>query len=130
MEAGLADGSVAAVEAKRRLASEIVDLYHGAGEGEAARERFDRVHRDRELPRDVPEAAIPPEALEGGIVWLPRLLVALGRAASNGEARRLVEQGGVRLDGEVLDDASRELAPEELRGRVLQVGRRWFARLV
>jgi tyrosyl-tRNA synthetase len=130
VEAGLADGSVAAVEAKRRLASEIVDLYHGAGEGEAARERFDRVHRDRELPRDVPDAAIPPEALEGGIVWLPRLLVALGRAASNGEARRLVEQGGVRLDGEVLDDASRELAPEELRGRVLQVGRRWFARLV
>jgi tyrosyl-tRNA synthetase len=129
VEAGLADGSVVAVEAKRRLASEIVDLYHGAGEGEAAQERFDRVHRDRELPRDVPEAAIPPEALEGGTVWLPRLLVALGRAASNGEARRLVEQGGVRLDGEVVDDASRELAPEELRGRVLQVGRRWFARL-
>jgi tyrosyl-tRNA synthetase len=130
VEAGLADGSLAAVDAKRRLASEVVDLYHGAGEGPAAQERFDRVHRDRELPRDVPEAAIPPEALEGGTVWLPRLLVALGRAASNGEARRLVEQGGVRLDGEVVTEAARELAPEELRGRVLQVGRRWFARLV
>jgi hypothetical protein len=41
-----------------------------------------------------------------------------------------VEQGGVRLDGEIVTDAARELAPEELRGRVLQVGRRWFARLV
>jgi tyrosyl-tRNA synthetase len=129
IEAGLADGSLPAVEAKRRLAREIVDRYHGAGEGPAAETRFDRVHRDRELPRDVPETPIPAAALEGGTIWLPRLLVALGRAASNGEARRLVEQGGVRLDGEVVDDPSREMPPEELRGRVLQVGRRWFARL-
>jgi tyrosyl-tRNA synthetase len=127
--AGMADGSLPAVEAKRRLSREIVDRYHGEGEGAAAEVRFDRVHRDRELPRDVPETPIPAEALEGGRIWLPRLLVALGRAASNGEARRLVEQGGVRLDGEVVDDPSREMPPEELRGRVLQVGRRWFARL-
>ena len=130
IEAGMADGSLPAIEAKRRLAREIVDRYHGAGEGAAAEARFDRVHRDRELPRDVPETPIPGEALEDGRIWLPRLLVALGRAASNGEARRLVEQGGVRLDGEVVDDPSREMPPEELRGRVLQVGRRWFARLV
>lgn len=129
IEAGLADGSLPAVEGKRRLAREIVELYHGAGQGAAAEERFDRVHRDRELPRDVPEIAIPTEVLDGGTIWLPRLLVALGRAASNGEARRLLEQGGVRLDGEVLDDPSRELAPAELRGKVLQVGRRWFTRL-
>jgi tyrosyl-tRNA synthetase len=129
IEAELGAGSLPAVEAKRRLAREIVDRYHGAGEGATAEERFDRVHRDREMPREVPERPIPPEAVEGGTVWLPRLLVALGRAGSNGEARRLVEQGGVRLDGEVVDDPSREIAPEELRGRVLQVGRRWFARL-
>jgi tyrosyl-tRNA synthetase len=129
IEAELGAGSLPAVEAKRRLAREIVDRYHGAGEGATAEERFDRVHRDREMPREVPERPIPPEAVEGGTVWLPRLLVALGRAGSNGEARRLVEQGGVRLDGEVVDDPSLEIAPEELRGRVLQVGRRWFARL-
>jgi tyrosyl-tRNA synthetase len=129
IEARMADGSLPAMEAKRRLAREIVDRYHGAGEGMAAEARFDRIHRDRELPRDVPETPIPDEALEGGRIWLPRLLVALGRAASNGEARRLVEQGGVRLDGEVVDDPAREMPPEELRGRVLQVGRRWFARL-
>jgi tyrosyl-tRNA synthetase len=129
IEGGLAAGSVPAVEAKRRLAREIVDRYHGAGEGTAAEERFDRVHRDRELPRDVPAATIPPEAVEDGTVWLPRLLVALGRAASNGEARRLIEQGGVRLDGEVVDDPTTEMPPGELNGRVLQVGRRWFARL-
>jgi tyrosyl-tRNA synthetase len=129
IEAELGAESLPAVEAKRRLAREIVDRYHAPGEGAAAEERFDRVHRDRELPREVPESPIPPEAIEGGTVWLPRLLVALGRAGSNGEARRLVEQGGVRLDGDVVDDPAREVPPEELRGRVLQVGRRWFARL-
>jgi len=129
VEAGLAAGSLLPMDQKRRLARDVVDTYHGAGEGAAAEERFDRVHRDREVPEEVPEVAIPPEALESGTVWLPRLLVALGRAASNGEARRLIEQGGVRLDGEVVDDPARELPPEDLRGRVLQVGRRWFARL-
>jgi tyrosyl-tRNA synthetase len=129
VEAGLAAGTLLPMDQKRRLAREIVDTYHGAGEGAAAEERFDRVHRDRQVPEDVPEVPIPAEALESGTVWLPRLLVALGRAASNGEARRLVEQGGVRLDGEVVDDPARELRPEDLRGRVLQVGRRWFARL-
>jgi tyrosyl-tRNA synthetase len=129
VEAGLADGSLLPMDQKRRLARAIVDQYHGPGEGAAAEERFDRVHRDREVPLEVPEVPIPDEAVEAGTVWLPRLLVALGRAASNGEARRLVEQGGVRLDGEVVDDATQELPPEALRGRVLQVGRRWFARL-
>jgi tyrosyl-tRNA synthetase len=129
VEAGLADGSLLPMDQKRRLARAIVDRYHGAGQGAAAEERFDRVHRDREVPLEVPEVPIPDEAVEAGTVWLPRLLEALGRAASNGEARRLVEQGGVRLDGEVVDDATRELPPEALRGRVLQVGRRWFARL-
>ena len=129
VEAGLADGGLVAVEQKRRLAREIVDLYHGAGAGSAAEERFDRVHRDRELPQEVPEAPIPAAAVEEGRIWLPRLLVALGRATSNGEARRLIEQGGVRLDGEVVADPGREFDPGELRGRVLQVGRRWFGRL-
>jgi tyrosyl-tRNA synthetase len=129
VEAGLADGGLVAVEQKRRLAREIVDLYHGAGAGSAAEERFDRVHRDRELPHEVAEAPIPVEAVEEGRIWLPRLLVALGRATSNGEARRLIEQGGVRLDGELVVDPGREFDPGDLRGRVLQVGRRWFGRL-
>ena len=130
VEAGLSDGTLAAVEQKRRLAREIVDLYHGGGAGAAAEERFDRVHRDRELPQDVGEAPIPASAVEEGKIWLPRLLVALGRATSNGEARRLIEQGGVRLDGAVVADPGREFEPGELTGRVLQVGRRWFGRLV
>jgi tyrosyl-tRNA synthetase len=129
IEAGLADGSRLPPGEKRRLAREVVDLYQGPGAGVAAEERFDRVHRERELPEEVDDAPIPAAAVSEGTVWLPKLLVALGRAGSNGEARRLIEQGGVRLDGEVVADPGTELPVDALRGRVLQVGRRWFGRL-
>ncbi len=127
--AGLADGSRDPWTEKRRMAAEVVELYHGSGAGERADERFEAVHREHELPDDVSEASIPEGAIRDGRVWLPRLLAEAGLAASNAEARRLIEQGGVRLDGELVQAVDVELAPEELRGRVLQVGRRRFVRL-
>jgi tyrosyl-tRNA synthetase len=132
IERGLADGSLHPAEEKRRLAREIVRLYHGPDAAVAAEGRFDQVHREHEIPDDVPQAIIPEgiEGGDGGRIWLPRLLHEMGLASSNSEARRLVEQKGVRLDGEILEDPEREFDREELRGRVLQVGRRRFVRLV
>ncbi len=127
--AGLVAGSRDPNEEKRGMAREVVDLYHGAGEGLRAEEAFNRVHRDRELPRDVPDAAIPTSAIRDGSVWLPRMLVELGQATSNADARRKISQGGVRIDGATVDDPDSQFPAEELRGAVLQVGRRWFARL-
>jgi tyrosyl-tRNA synthetase len=127
VEAGLADGTLHPAAAKRSLAREVVDLYHGSGEGERAESRFDVVHRDREIPEEVQEISIPPELVDGGDVWLPRLMTELGLASSNSEARRLISQGGVRLDGETV--SVEQTAAEPLRGRVLQVGRRRFVRL-
>ncbi len=131
VETGLADGSRRPVEEKRRLAREIVDQYHGTGAGTAAEERFDRVHRERELPEQIEEAEIPPAASKGkdGLVWLPQLMALLGMVPSNSAARRLIEQGGVRLDGEPVADPNAEYSPEELKGKVLQVSRRRFVRL-
>jgi tyrosyl-tRNA synthetase len=126
---GLADGSLDPWAEKRRLAREVVDLYHGDGAGAAAEARFDRVHRERELPEEIPEVAIPPDVIVGGSVYLPALLALLGLADSNSHARRLIEQGGVRLGGEPVSGDALELPVAELRGRVLQVGRRGFARL-
>jgi tyrosyl-tRNA synthetase len=128
IEADLADGA-AANAAKRRMAREIVDAYHRAGAGAEAEARFDRVHRRHEIPEDVEEATIPADAMRDGRVWLPRLMVGVGLASSNTEARRAVEQGGVRLDGEPVTDPDAELLPDALRGKVLQVGRRRFVRL-
>ena len=129
IEAGLADGALKPNEEKRRMARAVVDLYHGPGAGDRAEDGFNRVHRDRELPEVVPDVTIPDEAVEAGVVWLPRLLVALGLASSNGDARRRIEQGGVRLNDEPLTDPAYEAAPEAFAGKILQVGRRWFGRL-
>ena len=129
LEQGLGDGSVRPADAKRRLAREIISLYHDPAAAAEAEERFDRVHRDHEVPDDVPERAVPEAAVKDGRVWLPRLLVELGLASSNSDARRLVSGGGVKLDGVALEDPEAELPLEDLVGRVLQVGRRRFARV-
>lgn len=129
VEKGLEDGSLEAWDQKRRLAREVVDLYHGQGSGAGAEERFERVHRERELPEEVPNLAIPPDLVIDGRVYLPKLLAVLGLADSNSHARRLIGQGGVRLDGQPVDGDALELPANELKGRVLQVGRRGFARL-
>ena len=129
VEKGLEDGSLDPWDQKRRLAREVVELYHGQGSGAAAEERFDRVHRERELPEEVREVAIPADVVEDGRVYLPKLLAALGLADSNSDARRLIEQGGVRLDGQPVNAEALEQPASELKGRVLQVGRRGFARL-
>ena len=129
VEKGLADGSLDAWSEKRRLAREVVDLYHGDGAGAAAEERFDRVHREHELPDQIPDVVIPADLIIEGNVYLPKLMNVLGLADSNSHARRLIEQGGVRLDREPVSGDALELPAAELHGRVLQVGRRGFARL-
>ncbi len=125
--AGLAEGSLDPWVEKRRMAREIVDLYHGDGAGAAAESRFSAVHRAREVPENLASKAIPPELVVDGRVYVPKLLAVLGLVESANRARSLIEQGGVRLDGEALTEFETSL--ERLSGGVLQVGRRRFLRL-
>jgi tyrosyl-tRNA synthetase len=136
IERGLRDGTVHPNEAKRRLAREVVDLYHGAGAGPAAEKRFNAVHREHEIPDDVPSVSVPGSVFgeqEGvRIVYVPALLEAMGLVASRSEARRLQAQGGVRVDGEPVPQEDIRIEgdpPGQLAGSVWQVGRRKFARL-
>jgi tyrosyl-tRNA synthetase len=126
---GLAAGTIRPDQEKRRLARTVVDHYHGPGAGEEAEAHFDAVFRRHEIPEDAPTVRLPAELFRDGAAWLPRVLVAAGLVASNGEARRAIGQGGVRLDGELLEDPEVEIARERLVGAVLQVGRRRFARI-
>jgi tyrosyl-tRNA synthetase len=128
-EAGISDGSMRPDQAKRQMAREVVALYHGAEAAAAAEERFDRVFREHRIPEDVPEVEVPPSVAALQKVWLPRLIVELGLAASNSEARRQVEQGGVRIDGQPVADPQLEVAVADLPGKVIQVGRRKFVRV-
>jgi tyrosyl-tRNA synthetase len=114
-------------EAKARLAEELVAFLHGREAARAARLDFDRRFREGGLPAEVPEHAFPSCGPEG--LPLANLLHALGLAASTSEARRLVSQGGVRIDGEVVDDPLRPVRPTPA-GQVLQVGKRRFARVL
>ncbi len=127
----LARGDLAPVDAKRLLARTVVDLYHGEGAGAAAEAEFDRVFRAHEVPADVPEVVIPATELRAGRIRVARLLaLAFPKAVpSNKEGRRKIEQGGVRLDGGVVDDPDGELSGEEVDGTTLQLGRRNWARL-
>lgn len=112
------------MEAKRALARELVARFHGAQASVRAEEEFLQQFRQKEIPDDIPiyrHAASEP-------VWICALMTASGVVSSNGEARRLIQQGGVKLNGEKLSDADCELAPS---GEVIvQAGKRRYVRVI
>jgi tyrosyl-tRNA synthetase len=112
-------------DAKRALARGIVERFHGAEAAAAAEQHFDRLFVSHDAPHEVEEHAF---SANGGPVHLPALIAeAFGRSRS--DARRLLAQGGVKLDGEALGEADIDIAAERLDGRVLQLGKRQFRRL-
>lgn len=114
------------LEAKRALARSLVERFHSAGAARAAEEAFDRVHRRHEIPEDVP--ALEWSAAERS-VHLPALLSrAFGISASEG--RRALAQGGVKLDGRPIANGSLDMDAGDLDGKVLQLGRRRFVRVL
>jgi len=125
----LTTGELKAVDAKRLLARTVVDLYHGAGAGPAAETEFNRVFQTHQAPRDIPEFVLEPSRLEPGPVRLAAVLHAAGLASSNKEGKRLIIQGGVRRDGQVVDDPDLAVPAPDLDGTVLQVGRRRWVRI-
>ena len=112
-------------EAKRHMAYALTARYHGEDGANAARDRFDTLHVRHELPDDIEEFAFSPE---DGQVHLPALM-AEAFGLSRSEARRLLTQGGVRLDGDELHGAALDVPADTLDGAVLQVGRRRFKKL-
>jgi tyrosyl-tRNA synthetase len=113
------------VEQKRDLARSLVRTFHAQDAVADAENTFDAVVR-REVPDDAPEV----EVGEGEDVWIVDLICRAGFATTNGEARRFVRGGAVRLGGEVVNDEKLTVAAANLDGVVLQVGKRRYARLV
>jgi tyrosyl-tRNA synthetase len=116
-------------EAKRALARGIVERFHDAAAAAAAEEHFNRLFVERQAPDEVEELDLGPYLVDNGDqVHLP-LLMAGAFEISSSEARRLIRQGGAKLDGETISSDTLDLAPAALDGRVLQVGKRRFRRL-
>jgi len=118
------------MEAKRALARRTVERFHDPSAAEAAEARFDTVHVAREVPDGIPEVSLKDaDGVNNGQVHLPALIAGTFEMSTS-EARRLLAQGGVKLDGESLDGERLDVPLEEVSGRVLQVGKRRFARLL
>jgi tyrosyl-tRNA synthetase len=131
-----AAGGSAARDVKRRLAREVVTLYHGPEAADAAEAAFDAGVRARAGLADAAGSAldatvvtVPEAAVSDGKVWVVALLADAGLVGSRGEARRLVSQGAVRLDGRPVGSIDQSWPPGELDGHLLTVGRRAPVRL-
>jgi tyrosyl-tRNA synthetase len=116
-------------QAKRELARRLVDRFHGEGAGAGAEAEFNRVFVDHAPPEEIAELELEPLLSGGGEeVHLPRLIAA-AFGISSSEGRRLLAQGGVKLDGEPVPEGALDIPASGLNGRVLQVGKRRFMRL-
>jgi tyrosyl-tRNA synthetase len=124
---GLSAGTVHPRDAKRRLARAIVEMWHGPRAAEAAEAAFAQVFVDGDLPDNIPETSLSSEDAPGGRIRLIKLLLATGLAESTRDARRLISQGGVSIDGARLHDIDADVAVRD--GLVVRVGRRRFARV-
>lgn len=115
------------MEAKQRLAFTLTAQFHGTSQAEAAQAQFNKVFRQRGTPSEIPEFKVPPSLMKEGKVWIVALLVEAGWSPSKAQARRLIAQGAVDLDGEKLTDPEASLALKT--GSILKVGKRRFLKI-
>lgn len=130
IEKGLAAQELHPNKVKRSLARNVVAAYHGDEAAADAEGEFDLVFKQHAVPDDVPEFPADLTPNDEGKVYLAKLLSDAGLAASAGDARRLIDGGGVKVDGEAVPPKAYNVDPALLQGAVIQVGKRKFMRLV
>ncbi|NPA82810.1 MAG: tyrosine--tRNA ligase, partial [Epsilonproteobacteria bacterium] len=117
---GVESGKVHPKSAKELLATEIVERYHDKEAALRAKEEFDKVHKQRDLPSDIKEFELK------GPIWIAKALVESGIEPSTSQARRDIKQGAVRVNQEKISDEQLKLESGEY---ILQVGKRKFAKV-
>ncbi len=135
LERNVSEGKVNPGDVKRKLARNIVNMYQGKNSGEEAERIFNTKFKigffDKELINEISRPfKLKPEMFKNGKIWLIKLLNEVGYARSNSEARRLVEQKGIKLDNNILSNVDLELGIDELRGKILQRGKREYIKFV
>lgn len=127
LQEGLLDGKVHPRDAKMQLARTFVSMYHGEQAASEAQQHFVTVFQQRALPEDIEEFVVAADALEDGQIGIIKLLVTLGLSASNSEARRSIQQGGVKINEQKIEDLNISLTLQE--DDIIQVGKRKFAKI-
>ena len=130
IEKGLAADEIHPNRCKRDLAQNIVAAYYDEEAAKEAEVAFDRQFKQHEVPEDIPEFAADLTPNEEGTVYLAKLIADSGLTKSTGDARRMIDQGGVKINGEAVAAKAYNVAPSTLEGAVIQVGKRKFVRLV
>ena len=125
LKQGLADGSLHPMAAKKALGREIVSRFHGSGSGEQAEKNFVKRFKENEIPEDMPQVSYRGADCP---LLLVRALTEAGLTKSNGEARRAIDQGGVKLNGEKVSNTNLELTGSG--EYIVQIGKRRFVRIV
>lgn len=126
LKTGFENGNLHPKDIKMRLAKEIVSMYHGVEAAQEAEKEFINIFQKKDLPDIIPEY-LADHLLVNGQVWLPRLLVETGLAASTSEARRLIQQGAVKIEGKKAEDPDAYMIP--LDQMIIKVGKRKFVRI-
>ena len=129
IEAGLKANKLHPNEIKRQLARNIASIYHDVKAAEEAEARFDKIHKEKDVPDDIPEFKTNLETNDEGQVYLAKLLVDAKLANSAGEARRLIDGGGVKINQNPLPPKSYNVDPEILKNATIQVGKRKFIKI-
>jgi tyrosyl-tRNA synthetase len=115
-------------QAKTVLGKAIVSRYYDEEIARKVAEEFDRVFKEHKIPDDIPQIKLPSNESQNHKIWIVKLLVDHGFASTNGEARRLISQGGVSIDNEKYTDPAQEISLQD--DMVLKVGKRRFAKIV
>ncbi len=129
IEQGLANGALHPNKVKRQLARNLVGLYYDEAAAEAAEEHFDKVFKAHEVPDDIPvfEGQLTPN--DDGQVYLAALLHEAGLANSAGEARRLIDGGGIKVNDVPVPAKQYNMDPADLKGAVIKAGKRKFLQI-
>ncbi len=122
IERKMKEGILNPRDAKARLAREIVKIYHGEEASIRAEEEFNRIFRNKELPEEVQEVIINEPK-----IWIVKLLTLVGAAKSNSEAKRLISQGAVEINGSRIEDINMDIEIDK--PFILRVGKHFFRRI-
>lgn len=121
---GVKDGSIHPMGLKKRLAREIIQRFHSETDASDAQREFEKVFSQRELPGDMPVVKLK---WDGDELWLPRIISTAVPPTSNSEARRLIKEGAVTVNGERVTDIEKKLKRDEY---IIKVGKKRFVKVV
>lgn len=125
LKKGIENGTIHPRDAKVNFAKEIITRFHDRDAAEAAHQNFEKMFRDREVPDDIEVVTMKQSDIDK---WLPKLLVAIGMVASTSEGKRMIQQGGVSING--VKAISDEISVEGLDDLVIKVGKRKFKKII